>query len=97
MTDLEGEEIIQNLRFIKNRLDRIATDVIEWMPEEDNDRHHNAIECLQAAFQVAESLQERVAIEYNEAIRPEGRYWLQDDFTHLGGHNLLPDGERSYT
>lgn len=53
MTDLSQEQertldlLIQDtLPFILNRLDNVAVWVTEWMPPEDNEQHHNAVEHL---------------------------------------------------
>lgn len=49
------------LDFVRNRLDGVASDVIRWMPDEDNEKHHHAVEMLGRAYQVAMWLQDRIA------------------------------------
>lgn len=40
------ESYINRIDFIFNRLDNVAMWVVGWMPKEDNQQHHNAVEHL---------------------------------------------------
>lgn len=70
--------------FMLDRLDNVALWVIEWMPPQDNEQHHNAIEHLlrlrQTAIWVAQAvdpayrpqkLDEEVALYEQDAIDDE--------------------------
>jgi hypothetical protein len=58
LTDAETERFLAALSFVKNRLDGVSLDVVSWMPPEDNEQHHNAVEMLLRAFQTASGLEE---------------------------------------
>lgn len=50
LTEKEVEDLLKLLSFACNRLDGIALDVIAWMPPEDNQKHHHAVEMLLRAY-----------------------------------------------
>ena len=93
-SDIEeiADDAQRALDFVLNRLDGIAEQVIDWMPPEDNEVHHNAVEQLQRAFEVTRKVREdlRGALGYRR-LPGEDRYKysaLLSDLTHVGAHNL---------
>jgi hypothetical protein len=95
------EELWRAHDFIQNRLDGVAEFVIDWMPPEDNARHHNAVEMLQRAFEVSRRVQRRLG-ELLELRDPRvmpgtgGGRWdsiLAGDLTQYGAYDLRGEDE----
>jgi hypothetical protein len=56
---MEVDELDGLIHFIQNRLDAVALQVVGWMPPEDNEEHHNAVEMMGKARKGTERLRKR--------------------------------------
>ena len=51
--EMKIENLANVMEFIANRADNVAMWVVDWMPPEDNEKHHNAIEHLRRIHETA--------------------------------------------
>jgi len=69
--DLERqvEAQVNRIDFAYNRLDAVAMDVVGWMPDEDNEKHHNAVEMLLRVRQELEHVRAYLTADWRRRWR----------------------------